>query len=533
MKITSVILLSLLFNIAFSQPPTVGLIYDSGLAADGYTLFAPESNEEVFLIDNCGEVVNQWTCNDLPGLTSYLLEDGKLLYAGKNNLEIRDWNNNLIWEYQTTSNGISQHHDIEPLPNGNILMIVTDFRSSAELIAAGRNPNTIGNNFKMDKILELEPVGTNGANIVWEWYFWDHLIQDFDSTKANFGVIADNPKLLDLNYLTISNSDWTHINGLDYNAELDQIILSSRTISEIYIIDHSTSTAEAATDTGGNAQNGGDFLWRWGNPVVYQQGTTIDQQLFGQHDAKWVENGYLHDGKISVFNNALDGSSANSAVHLIEPVMTGSYNYQMTGNLFEPISFSYTWSGDVMGIPMYTSKKGGANSLPNGGFMICETTNGRFIEVNEAGNVVWVYNNPSSNVTYSQYDVIPPVTNQVFRAKKLPSNYPGISGNNLTSTGTIEDVNPLSESCVLSIGIDEHSMNSSVILNPIVNGEIVITDPTINLNDLVLFDLSGKFIQNWTDDASTKYLLPNIEKGIYIFRFESKGQPFQQRVLIQ
>jgi hypothetical protein len=76
-------------------------------------------------------------------------------------------------------------------------------------------------------------------------------------------------------------------------------------------------------------------------------------------------------------------------------------------------------------------------------------------------------------------------------------------------------------------------MNSSVILNPIVNGEIVITDPTINLNDLVLFDLSGKFIQNWTDDASTKYLLPNIEKGIYIFRFESKGQPFQQRVLIQ
>ncbi|MFT6245841.1 MAG: hypothetical protein ACJAXI_002616, partial [Crocinitomicaceae bacterium] len=191
MKITSVILLSLLFNIAFSQPPTVGLIYNSGLAADGYTLFAPESNEEVFLIDNCGEVVNQWTCNDLPGITSYLLEDGKLLYAGKDNLEIRDWNNNLIWEYQTTSNGISQHHDIEPLPNGNILMIVTDFRSSAELIAAGRNPNTIGNNFKMDKILELEPVGTNGANIVWEWYFWDHLIQDFDSTKANFGVIAD------------------------------------------------------------------------------------------------------------------------------------------------------------------------------------------------------------------------------------------------------------------------------------------------------------------------------------------------------
>ncbi|NRA11879.1 MAG: aryl-sulfate sulfotransferase [Crocinitomicaceae bacterium] len=533
MKITAVILLTLLLNISFSQSPSIGLIYDSGLAADGYTLFAPESNQEVYLMDNCGEIVNQWTCNEVPGKTSYFLENGNLLHAGQHSLEIRDWDDNLLWEYQTTSNGISQHHDIEPLPNGNILLIVSDFKSSAELIAAGRDPNAIGNNFKMDKILELEPVGTNGANIVWEWYFWDHLIQELDSTKANFGVVADHPELLDLNFQTSSNSDWTHLNGIDYNTDLDQIIMSSRTISEIYIIDHSTSLAESSTDSGGNAQKGGDFLWRWGNPIVYHQGTSFDQQLFGQHDSKWVENGYLHDGKISVFNNALNGSSTISAVHLIEPIMSGTYNYQINANLFEPLDFFSTWSGDVLGIPMYTPKKGGANSLPNGGFMICESTKGRFIEIDEAGNVVWVYKNPSGLIIYNQFDIIPANTNQVFRAKKIPLNYPGILGNDLTSTGVIEDVNSLSENCVLNAGIEEIALNNLVIENPIVGGEIHFIDPTLDIKNLKLFDMAGKFIQSWVKNSQTMLILPIIDKGLYIFRFDLNGQTVQQRVLIQ
>ena len=44
-----------------------------------------------------------------------------------------------------------------------------------------------------DRIIEVKPVGTENAEIVWQWTFWDHLIQDYDSTKANYGVVSEHP----------------------------------------------------------------------------------------------------------------------------------------------------------------------------------------------------------------------------------------------------------------------------------------------------------------------------------------------------
>ena len=95
----------------------------------------------------------------------------------------------------------------------------------------------------------------SGGQIVWEWHIWDHLIQDHDSSKDNFGVISNHPELIDINMISatgggppgMNSGDWFHINGIDYNADLDQIAFSSRHASEVYIIDHSTTTSEAAT----------------------------------------------------------------------------------------------------------------------------------------------------------------------------------------------------------------------------------------------------------------------------------------------
>src|SRR5690606_15913622 len=108
-------------------------------------------------------------------------------------------------------------------------------------------------------------------------------------------------------------------NAIDYNPQLDQIMISTREFSELWIIDHSTTTAEAAGHTGGRSGKGGDILYRYGNPAAYNRGTRADQKFFYQHDAQWIEPGLPGAGNILVFNNGwnrVDGSSFSSVIEL-------------------------------------------------------------------------------------------------------------------------------------------------------------------------------------------------------------------------
>ena len=106
-----------------------------------------------------------------------------------------------MWRYDYASPGAHQHHDVAALPNGNILLIAWHYRNAQNAISNGRDPDlTSPNGVWSEQIVELEPVGADQANIVWTWNLWDHLIQDFDSTKLNYGVVADHPELVDINY---------------------------------------------------------------------------------------------------------------------------------------------------------------------------------------------------------------------------------------------------------------------------------------------------------------------------------------------
>ena len=498
--------------ISISQVATIGLVYNEEGVSDGYTLFTPEENNTVYLIDNCGEAINSWTFSEKPGLTCYLLENGNLLRAGKDSLEIRSWDNALVWSYELTSTNENQHHDIEPMPNGNILVISTDKYSRSEMIALGRDSSITNPVFRLEKIIEIEPVGMNEANIAWEWKYVDHLIQDVDSTKPNYGVIANHPERLDVNYDNGRTGDWIHLNSIDYNDQLDQIIISSRHLSEIYIIDHSTTTQEAAGHTGGTFNKGGDFLWRWGNNAVYQQGTTNDQLLFEQHDAKWILEGYPNEGKISVFNNGGDGTNTLSSIHLIQPEIVGD-GYELVNNQFSPLTYDWSWSGTLLGVPLYANKKCGVQSLHNGNFLITQTLLGQAYEINSLGELFWSYKNTHVTMVYNQNDVIPNEANTIFRAEKYTPDFLGLSGITLTPIGLIENFNDVSEACTNTLGVESDDQSVIYIENPVSEGLIKFNNEVEDLSIVVVNSL-GKIVLD-KKHYSGKEIPLEVQSGLY------------------
>ena len=229
--------------------------------------------ESVVLINTDNNIVNSWEINDFNFFRSYLTSDSILVTISKsNNIPVLlkyTWDGIALRTYMFEEGECIMHHEQEILPNGNILAICRETIIAEENIYFNEN-------IVMDKIIEIEPLANNQANIIWEWHFYDHLIQDYNSEIPNYGTIANNPQLFNIN---ASNSldDFTHLNCVDFNSELNQIDFSSRALNEVFIIDHSTTTEEAKSLIGGIYDMGGDFLYRWGNPINYNMGDIGDQ----------------------------------------------------------------------------------------------------------------------------------------------------------------------------------------------------------------------------------------------------------------
>ncbi|WP_406684963.1 aryl-sulfate sulfotransferase [Seonamhaeicola sp. MEBiC1930] len=437
-------------EIVIPETNTLGVLKKTDGAYEGFTLFP--SNKNVFLINNCGEVINHWVSDFDRGGGVYLLEDGSILRAGKienENISIGgiggiiehfDWYGNLVWSYKYSDENVSQHHDLYPLPNGNILLLVAEKKSKTEAIHKGRNPVLLEDDeIYTEQVIEVKPVGFDNAEIVWKWDIWDHLIQDFDNTKSNFGVVKNNPQLLNVNYVTVEGvgkKDWLHFNAMQYNKELNQILLSSQALSEIYIIDHSTTIQEAKSHSGGLAGKGGDILYRWGNPRVY--GTDENQILFGQHYPNWMPYGE-NKGKIIMFNNGLGRDQNFSSVDIINPPISISNTYKMPNinESFLPRNTEWTYTDPTDNLNFYSRIISSAEQLPNGNILICEGTKGHLFEINENKEIVWSYINPdSANGVLQQGEN--PTSNSIFRAKKYSVNYLAFKDKDITPKTPIE-----------------------------------------------------------------------------------------------
>jgi hypothetical protein len=410
----------------------VGEYWYTNESFEGYVLYTPMVSLKTFLINNSGDVVHTWKSNYKPALTAYLLEDGNLLRTAFSRInprffgggiggrvEIIDWNGTVLWDFEYSNSYHCLHHDVEMLPNGNILMIAWEYKSKAEAIAAGRNPNTMPmGELWSDHIIEVEPTGSSGGNIVWEWHSWDHLIQDYDPSKENYGVVEDHPELIDINYGAHVMADWNHINTVDYNEEFDQIMLSVLIFNECWVIDHSTTTAEAASHSGGNSGKGGDILYRWGNPQTYGAGDENDKRFFNQHDAHWIPSGLPGGGNILIFNNGRGrpGGDSSSVDEIVPPVDSSGYYYLEPGSSYGPEETIWSYTADNP-TDFYAINLASAQRLPNGNTLICDGPHGYFFEITPVKELVWEYLNQEPNL----------VDNHVFKIHRYAPDYPGLS----------------------------------------------------------------------------------------------------------
>lgn len=541
-----VFLLPLLLS---AQDRTVGVFHHDSLAFNGYTLFTGTSSNDTYLIDNCGHQINRWKGTLRPGLAVYLLEDGSLLRTARigsdfnaggtgGRLERYSWEGELLWAYDYSSATVHQHHDVAPMPNGNILILAWEKKSREEILLAGRDSGLVNNEgLWLEQVVEIVPAGMGEAEIVWEWHMGDHLVQDYDATKANYGEVAMHPELLNLNYSpTGINFDWLHANAIDYNPELDQIVLSSRNFNEFWIIDHSTTTAEAASHTGGNAGRGGDLLYRWGNPQAYGRGTAEDQRLYGQHHVHWIPAGYPDEGKILLFNNGLSRPAGEfSTVEMLTPPLNSDGTYAISATeAYGPTAVDWMYQAP----DFYSIRISGAQRLPNGNTLICEGNDGRFFEVNQEGDIHWEYINPIRQTgPVSQGDNIS--SNGAFRITRYAPDYPGLAGKDLTP-GALLELNPIADSCQIygpimsSTQAPDLSVDWHLSPNPVDDFLQIKIKETGNFSIRIL-DLSGRMITTLPLEGDEQSLNTSTWfPGLYFVQlFSAQGEFIKAQKIIK
>ena len=266
------------------------------------------------------------------------------------------------------------HHDAIPLPNGNVLAIAWERHTAGEAIAMGRNPTLLNpatnREVWSEAIFEIKPDRNDGVggDIVWEWHLKDQLVQQRYPILPSYGIVSSHPELVHLNSVPKSmpgadthSADWAHFNSIAYNDAKKQIIVSSREFSEIWVIDHTTTTKQAAGHTGGRGGRGGDLLWRDGNLASWNAGTRANEQLYFQHNAYWIAPGLPGAGNILVLNNGWFRNTGGSFSSAMDIKPGGYGRAQLVWNYAAHPTTSF-----------FSAIISGAQRLPNGNTLIDE-----------------------------------------------------------------------------------------------------------------------------------------------------------------
>ncbi|MCB0763526.1 MAG: aryl-sulfate sulfotransferase [Flavobacteriales bacterium] len=376
----------------------IAVVTTAAAQFDGYALYNNQNQTTTYLVDADGQIAHTWSLSSNANYALGLKPNGNLVRGAVHtgNVlggaaiggKVQEWTpgGQLVWEFVYSTSSYVTHHDLCVMPNGNVLLIAWFVQSNAQLQALGYT----GTSAKWPtRIIEVQQNGT-GGEVVWEWNMLDRFIQYVDPNKPNYMPIAEHPERMNINVAVSSmggpggGGDWFHVNGIDYNPELDQIAFSSRLASEIFIIDHSTTTAEAAGHTGGNSGMGGDFLFRWGKPANYGMAGTQNITA-AVHDVRWIKPGRPYAGYLQFINNGSGGNNTTK-VDAINPARTGYLYDRVDGQPYGPTTYDLRHNCLAS-----NSGQSASDRMPNGNLFVAISSEYMY-EVNEAGTVVWQYN---------------------------------------------------------------------------------------------------------------------------------------------
>jgi hypothetical protein len=363
------------------------LVYDSEKIHNNLSLLVKNASLTSLLVDKMGNTVYEWNFDTKLGNDFELLPDGKSIGMFKRTdpvinfggyggiVKIFDENGTESWNYDYTNGDDIAHHDVEMLPNGNVIFLVWEEIDAAEVQAAGVDFNS---NVYTETLIEVNP-STN--QVVWEWHSWDHIIQNHDPNAAHYGSIANNPQRININYNINSNGDFMHANGISYDTAKDVIYISVNYFSEVWVVDHSTTISEASSSLGGNYNKGGDLLYRFGNPSAYNNSTGT-RIFYNNHFPNLLKNDVPGAGNMLVYSNLGPNGLEQSSVY--EMMLPEPFSLLPNVNNEPTIVWSFTDED------LFFSKISGADRLLNGNTLICEGDFGMW-EVTTDGEVVWKY----------------------------------------------------------------------------------------------------------------------------------------------
>jgi len=456
--------------------------WSSDSAWSGFTLVAPLDSKTVHLVDMSGTAVHSWKVGHKTGEAAYLTERGTLLKCqrGTNHptfentgghgglIEEFDRDGTRLWSFPWESEQGLSHHDIEELPNGNVLFIAWDRTTREVALAAGRDPELLeGEEFWAGAIYEVRPTRPVGGEVVWSWHAIDHVIQNRDPQLPNYAEPHDRPERIDINgdrdpappseedleaereemeamgyaggedeepedeetedeeeaekaaqRARVKGADWMHTNGIDYNATLDQIVISVRRFDEIWIIDHAPTTAEAAGPKG-------DLLYRWGNPFAYGMGEWEQRQLLGQHNVQWIPEGQLGAGNLIVFNNGARPREWSTADEWWAPRDVDGRYPREEGQPWGPTELQWRYEAETPE-DFYSGFISGVERQPNGNTLICAGAPGRVFEVTPAGEIVWDWRSPYRPEPEEAEESNRDFSTAMFRAPRYAADHPAI-----------------------------------------------------------------------------------------------------------